>query len=647
MDDGASHSPAGRRAGQADEVKADAGAPPGRADDRRDGDIKAGGVPIALALSLGFGGLVAATVALVLFLSLSSGRESAFALAGDKADLILATIEERVALHLEPAVHQSAVLSDAIARGNLPPDDILRLSDYASASLAATPQIAGLVYIDAEHQVLRIRNGADGIDIDVFSAEGDERIAAVMAEIETRNDPFWGRVEWSDAAGQPVVNLRTAVRRDDRFLGAVIGGITVGELSRFLNERTKDLSLTPFILYGFDRVLAHHALIDGGVELSADKPLPAIADVGDPILNRTWLPDATPQALPAVGETVQAYRVDFGDAEYAVLFRTDESYGTTPWVYGVYMPLDAVTGEFQRLLYAAVAGVAVLLVALVLALLIGRAMARPVHRLAEAAHDIEDLDFDAAPIVSGGGFKETREAAAAFNAMRAGLRAFAFYVPRSLVRRLVKAGDGGDIRPEERSVTVMFTDIVGFTALAQGAGAAGTSALLNDHFALVTECIEAREGTVDKYIGDSVMAFWGAPEHQPDHARRAIDCARAVLARLEGENAERAKAGQPPLRIRIGIHSGDAIVGNVGSRIRVDYTLVGDTVNIASRLVDLAREYLPDADAGVILISDATAGAAGSDVPVEPIGTVDVRGRAGRLGIARIEPNAPPPGVSN
>jgi adenylate cyclase len=200
----------------------------------------------------------------------------------------------------------------------------------------------------------------------------------------------------------------------------------------------------------------------------------------------------------------------------------------------------------------------------------------------------------------------------------------ALYVPRTLVTTLIARGDVAALPSEIRDVTVLFTDIVGFTARTESMGAAAAARFLNDHFALVTACIEGEGGIVDKYIGDAVMAVWGALEAEPDHAVRAMRAARAIAEALRADNAGRT----PPVRMRIGIHSGPVIVGNIGTPTRMNYTVVGDTVNTAQRLENLARDLLPACDVA-ILLSQSTASALPCDIALVSLGEHQLRGRGG------------------
>jgi adenylate cyclase len=152
--------------------------------------------------------------------------------------------------------------------------------------------------------------------------------------------------------------------------------------------------------------------------------------------------------------------------------------------------------------------------------------------------------------------------------------------------------------PEEREVTVLFADIVGFTRMSESMSPAAVALILNDYLSRMTDVIFKYEGTLDKYIGDAIMAVFGAPLDMPDHASRAIKTALEMRERLEEFNAERKEGGphlririginsdrkEPPLSIRIGINSGDAVAGEIGSINKKEYTVLGDTVNTASRL---------------------------------------------------------------
>jgi adenylate cyclase len=221
----------------------------------------------------------------------------------------------------------------------------------------------------------------------------------------------------------------------------------------------------------------------------------------------------------------------------------------------------------------------------------------------------------------------------AFDAMVGGLRAFALYVPRDLIRHLLARGDPAAIASETREVSVMFTDIVGFTSRTERLSAEATATFLNHHFALVSHCIEAEGGTIDKYIGDASMALWNAAEDQPDHAARAVRAAQAIRVALATDNA----GGEQPVRLRIGVHSGPVVVGNIGSATRMNYTVVGDTVNTANRLESLGGELLPDV-AVAVLLSAATVAALPDRLSVTSLGRHALRGRDAETEVFALDP---------
>jgi adenylate cyclase len=181
---------------------------------------------------------------------------------------------------------------------------------------------------------------------------------------------------------------------------------------------------------------------------------------------------------------------------------------------------------------------------------------------------------------------------------------------------------------EVRNLTIMFCDIRDFTTISERMEAGALTALLNDFLTPMTEAILENDGTIDKYIGDSIMAFWNAPLDEPDHARLACRATlemRRRLATLNKALAERAKAaGQSPtlIMIGIGLNSGDALVGNLGARQRLNYSVIGDNVNLASRIEGVSKGFGLD-----ILIGEQTRNAA-PDFAAIPIGDIFVKGKS-------------------
>ena len=203
-------------------------------------------------------------------------------------------------------------------------------------------------------------------------------------------------------------------------------------------------------------------------------------------------------------------------------------------------------------------------------------------------------------------------------------------VLESIVASDPTAADDVVGRVKHAEATVLFADLAGFTALSEKLAPAEVAEMLEGFFTPAVEAIFEEGGTLDKFIGDCVMAFFGAPVAQADHARRAVRAALRILAAQRAWNAERARRGQPTLQVRIAVNSGPVVVGDVGSRKRVDYTVLGNTVNVAARLEAYVGE------AGEITIGGETHRLLAGEVPTEPLGEFQLKGLEQRVQAYRV-----------
>lgn len=200
--------------------------------------------------------------------------------------------------------------------------------------------------------------------------------------------------------------------------------------------------------------------------------------------------------------------------------------------------------------------------------------------------------------------------------------AFGLYLPPALATLVSEHPDMLKLGGEKRELTVMFSDIRGFTTLSEGLEPEALVELLNEFLGAMTDVIFACEGTLDKYIGDAIMAVWGAPIPQDDHAARACQAALGMVARLHELAVQWAQRGLPPLNIGIGLNTGPMVVGNMGSARRLSYTVIGDNVNLGSRLEGLNKMY-----GSGIIASESTFRVAADVIVARELDLVRVKGK--------------------
>ncbi|MGD9866669.1 MAG: adenylate/guanylate cyclase domain-containing protein, partial [Hyphomicrobiales bacterium] len=518
----------------------------------------------------------------------------------------LSRLELALRRELDAVNHQAAYVAQAFARGLYGFDQPERLSDFLAGSVAAAPQIGTMVVGDTRGHALRLTRETRGAPavveaIEVKPGSGLARLAARAAEAGTA---LWRDPVYLEQAKSTILGLTVPLRNGDIRLGFMAAGVFSRTLSEDLRDGNRTGRFTPFLLLGTDRVIAHPNLADGEHPVSAGKPLLGIAEVGDPVLAK--LAEARPMdgASFKLAEGSQALQVSVGGADHQIFLRPITGYGDATFHVGVHLAQSRLSQTVTALKHQGLIGIALLFAAFGLSVVLSRAISLPIRRAAKGVSKVRTLDFEQVEPLPRSSLREVDELASAFNAMLVGLKSFGRYMPRRLVAGLIRENRVG-AGSEERALTVMFTDMAGFSGISETMSARELAAFLNEHLALITGAIEAEGGTIDKYIGDAVMAFWGAPDRLDNTAEPAARAAIAIREALARDNAERRARGELPLRLRIGVHTGPLVVGDIGSPQRINYTVVGDVVNGAQRLEALGKELAPEAEI-VILMSGET-----------------------------------------
>jgi adenylate cyclase len=549
-------------------------------------------VSLSTLLALSFGGLMLVAVGSVLAVSLGGAGRNTGELLADKAELILSSIEQRVRQHLGPVVDQAEYLNVSIERGQLDVSDAGALHTVLRSALAATPQVTGIAFIHADLQVVRVERQDGGLITEDWSARPE--IIKVLDDFRAGRTAGWAEPVWSSPFQQTIVPYILPIRRGGDLIGLLVPAIFLSELSRYVAEISSPLQRA-FILHGHDEVLAHPALANEHRIGTRERPLPLLADVQDKVLQEVWSSKRRPMNLP-LAKADQGHIVPFDEEYFIYVYRQVTGLGEKPWILGAALPGSDAGQEAERLQRMALIGFGLLLISVFSAAIVGRRMARPVKALLAVTEAVQALELEKAPLLPPSRIREFDTAGQALNGMIAALRWFELYLPKRLVHHLIAQGHGQIAPAYERDVTVMFTDLEGFTETASRLSPAKTAEFLNEHFALVGACVEAEGGTIDKYIGDSLMAFWGAPEEQLDHVERACRAASAIASEIRRDNVARQERGLDPVRVRIGISTGAVLVGNIGAPSRINYTLIGDVVNIAQHMEQLGKHVEEIAD---------------------------------------------------
>ena len=421
-------------------------------------------------------------------------------------------------------------------------------------------------------------------------------------------EPVWSVADILPSGFEPSIVVSKRVEIFGKFQGVVMVAVSLRRLSQTLEALDMAEGSKAFVLGAGGLVLATSSPDDGIMAARlADYPRS----------------DALATAVAGAGaaDKIGEYRKLTNGGPLGPIFVSSTALPFQEWRLVTAIPRSVFAGEIdrntQRVLFV-IAGMA-LLAAATAVLFANLLFARPLRRLAGQLRAVEHFDLDAVRYTPTF-LVELNDLSQALKRMAGGLSAFARYLPLDVVRPLVEGGI--DPKPGGRltEISVLFADLPGFTELTEQLGP-GVEPHLTNFLTLAVDAIHAEGGTVDKFIGDAVMAIWNAPNEVPDHALRACRAATAIRAAMHAGPA--ISPDRDAIRVRIGINTGTALVGNVGSSERLSYTAIGDTVNLASRLVGVAKEH------GVeIVMSSMTLEATSERVESSSLGITMVRGKA-------------------
>jgi class 3 adenylate cyclase len=587
-------------------------------------------LPIVWLLVLALPTLTFVAVASVLTLGIINARAYTRTLIRDRADALLDSMVDDLATHLDPISTQLAAVAQQFASGTVDPGDDDAIYRYLTGVLTAIPQVPGIGLARPDRQSSLFYRTGDRISRD--RQRSSPRVRQWEDQARHWTTGRWIEPLWTMRIGRPAIMLLQPLQGPSSYVGILLVPVPVDGLSRLLAARASERDQTPFVLVGREHVLLHPRLRDPLDGITPDQPVPPLAVLGDPILEHIWDTRGTTLAPDELPPGAEGRRIDIDGERYVFIYRPITRYGESPWLVGSYFRESTIgVAEMQRVTRLAEGGGAVLVISVLLSMGFGRLLGRSIWRFAQASNAIQTGNFSL-PRLRGSPIREFDQASRAFNDMVDGLRdrerirdLFGKYVPPEVVDTVLSNPDALALGGEKREITVLFSDIEGFTALSEGLPPDRVLTLLNGYFEGLAGIIVAHGGIIIDFIGDAVFAVFGAPITHPDHAQRALAAARAAARFTAGFAAEQRRLGLALGRTRIGVHTGIAIVGNIGARDRLKYGAAGDVVNTASRLEGANKLF-----GSTILASAATIEHAG-DPDVRSVGGLILKGRSAPL----------------
>jgi len=433
----------------------------------------------------------------------------------------------------------------------------------------------------------------------------------------------------SFSLGTPMITLSAPLHGKVR--GVVAADLKLDSFSKFVDAHRPGEHGTAILVDSAGRLLAHpefSRLIDYAMTHPAHSELPTITGLRGGVVAavvKGWR-----------GEDSYEGRLSGGDGrEY--LFRLRKvSLGQN---YDGYLLLLAASEDFvqavrslqtKAMLLAVVAGGCFV----PLVWIFGGRMSRSLRRITAQAAHLRLLAAPDTPVRSA--IREIHELGATVGLAQRTIWTFAHFVPKEIVRGVIDGAVSAELGGTRQEVTILFTDVKNFTGIAEAAEPDALMHQASRHFTVLSEAFLAEGGTIDKFIGDAAMVFWNAPHPQPDHVERACRAALAAKSASEKLNLAFANEGLPPFVTRIGLHVGEAIVGNLGSAERMDYTVLGSSVNLAARLEGLNKDYGTS-----ILVSDAVRERAERGFRFRPVASVTAKGMTSETQVYELIAPAP------
>lgn len=591
---------------------------------------------------IAFTTLLIITVLIVIGYTYQQNSRAVLQLSDDLIDQVTETVIEKTTNYLAPAAVMARASAEIPAVETLSLVDNQELESYGMEILDLYPQLAGFFIGNEQGDFLFTKRFPDtSIGTQVIDRAANPALRTWtyrdlnghITEVESTVDftydprqrpwyegaknsqqPYWTDIYIFFTDQKPGITAAYPVIDDRAGLVSVIGiDVALEELSRFLQTQKVGQNGVAFIINEKAEIVAYP-----GITLAAHEG-EKLRPVNISELDIPWVTDAY-QEHEKTGHT--RFTIESEGKRYIASFSPFPATFGQDWQIGIIVPEDDFVGTIKQTnQISLLISLGTLLLAIISAIFISRSISRPIVLLTEETKKIKDLKLESELKINSS-IREVQLLGESIAAMKTGLKAFKKYVPAELVRQLIQTGEEAELGGRMKELTILFTDIAGFTTISEQIMPEKLMVQLSEYLGNLATIIELEKGTVDKYVGDGLMAFWGAPSPNPDHAYYACNAALRCRNKVAELNHRWQRMGKPTFSTRMGIHTGETLVGNMGSVDRMNYTVLGDSVNLASRL-----ESINDIYGTEIIISAATYHQVVDKFHFRPIDIVTVRGK--------------------
>src|SRR5579885_60046 len=420
----------------------------------------------------------------------------------------------------------------------------------------------------------------------------DPRVRPWYVGAKTKKGPVWTDIYLFYPSHEFGISVGTPAYDEKGYLLGVFGlDLSLRDLKKFVSDQRVSKHGYAFIITSREDLVAFPERDPFTLAISHPYELTNVHSISLPIINKSI------DIYKKTGNEELVIKND--NVNYLVTYQPVPELKELGWLIGVVTPVNDFTGFLQRINVVTlfISFITLAIGIYIVSNLVTRVV-RPINSLVKETEKIRQFDLEGELNVKSR-IKEIVVLKDSIRSMKKGLMQFQKYVPKVLVRQLIESGQDIEAGGVRKDLVVFFSDIENFTTIAEHMDPGELTKQICDYFEALTQIIISEKGTIDKYIGDSIMAFWGAPlpeEHPWECAAKAALRCQQKVAEL---NKQWELQGRPSFNTRIGIHFGETIVGNIGSSERVSYTALGDTINTTSRLESINKIY-----ATKIIVSD-------------------------------------------